>query len=47
MAQNMRTRRDVAVALSPDDALTDFPAMVAWLAMLIVGGAGVAGRGGC
>jgi diguanylate cyclase (GGDEF)-like protein len=39
---DMRTRRSVAVPLSPDDALTDVPTMVGWLAMLIAGGAVVA-----
>jgi diguanylate cyclase (GGDEF)-like protein len=38
----MRTHRNLAIPLSPDDALTDVPTMVGWLAMLIVGGAVVA-----
>jgi diguanylate cyclase (GGDEF)-like protein len=38
----MRIRRELVVPLSPDDALTDVPTMVGWLAMLIIGGAIVA-----
>jgi diguanylate cyclase (GGDEF)-like protein len=39
---HVRIRREIVVPLSPDDALTDIPTMVGWLALLIVGGAIVA-----
>jgi len=38
----MRSRPEFVIPVSPDDALTEVPTMVGWLAMLIVGGAIVA-----